>query len=60
MLLLLSGLGNHDCEENEVSMFLRAGCTGEVVRWDGIEPPREKSREAWLDIFLMREKYLPS
>lgn len=48
-VLFWSGLGNQSCEEKEVSMFLRAGCTGEVVRRDGrkrIKPVREKSREA--------------
>lgn len=44
-------------------VFLRAGRTGEGVRWDRrkqIEPLREKSREARLDVFFMRKKYLPS
>ena len=48
-LLFWSGLGNHNCEEKEVSVFLRAECMGEVVRRDGrkqIEALRKKSREA--------------
>lgn len=52
-LLFWPGLDNHNCEEKEVPVFLRAGCMGEVVRWDGIEPLREKNREAYLDIFLI-------
>lgn len=53
-LLLQFGLGNHKCEAKEVSVLLRAGCTGE-----GRDGLGEKSRAAELHLFLMREKYLP-